>query len=200
MRKKDPKIIRVGDTVRIINPEFFIRCGYPMSFKDACRIVEKEHKDRIAEFIRGFDFTTYTNKGSGLLGFPISEEKWEDNRTFSKIVGALAYEYVRAKRFGGTERKIYTKHCPDYKDKRMTVEYIKFFQTGNYVRGSGESYDSYAGEYDYDPSFLEDQKTHKILGLCPLDAVFFFHPDKNVDDYIIESIHVEKVFENVNQN
>ena len=42
MKKINPKIIRIGDTVKIVKPNIFIRCGYPLSKNEAkkeiCRL------------------------------------------------------------------------------------------------------------------------------------------------------------------
>ena len=192
-RKLDPKIIRVGDTVKIVNPQFFVRCGYPLSFEDACDIVRREYKEKIASFLDSFGFTR-----TPIWFDPIYKEPNNTlySQGFDKIVKALAFDYVKAKGFGGRERKIYTKESPDYKGKRMEVEGVRMVQTGVYSPGDrGRTYGyGYYNEYDYDPPYLVDQKTHKILSLDPLDAVFF-RVGNNIDDYSIVATNVEKVFE-----
>ena len=115
-RKLDPKIIRVGDTVKIINPQFFVRCGYQLSFEEACEEVKEEYGNRIEKFLQSFNF--------------IATPRWKDivsrenkySQVFDKVVAILAYSYTKAKKFGGNERKIFTKDLPDYKDKKMRVK------------------------------------------------------------------------------
>lgn len=34
-------MFKIGDKVRVINPEFVVKVGYPVSFDDACLHVEK---------------------------------------------------------------------------------------------------------------------------------------------------------------
>src|ERR1035437_6191904 len=50
-RKLDPKIIRIGDKIKIINPEIITRVGYPMSFNDAIEDVEKIYRNEIIDFL-----------------------------------------------------------------------------------------------------------------------------------------------------
>ena len=52
MSKKDPKIIRVGDKVRIVNPEMFVRCGYPMTKQDAREEVFSRFSQQAIQLMR----------------------------------------------------------------------------------------------------------------------------------------------------
>jgi len=163
MSRKDPKIIRVGDMVKVINPQLFIRCGYPMSFKDSVEEVKKEHGDKIRNFMLNIEGITRNN--SPLFAkYTLKERITDENKTFLKIVNALAYDHIRRKGFGGRVRQIFTKEDTRWQDEELLVDNIKFVKTGVYVKGG--TYYTYDEPYpEYEPSCLDDEATHKILGL-----------------------------------
>lgn len=176
MRKKDPKIIRRGDMVKIIKPEFFVRCGYPMDFKDAYEYVDRNHNDAIHRLINEIgDYKT------GLSG----KEFWFPTGVYRKVVRAFAYDYMKARKFGGNERKIYTKPVPAAGGKVFRVLGVRSVRTGIYTPGSPtRGYD--AVDDDFQPPFLREEKAHKILELN-------YHT--MVEDFVsIEAANVEKVF------
>jgi len=187
MSKKD-NIIRVGDTVKIIKPYFFKRCGYPMSFEDACDSVRTIYKDKISSFILDVRLIDKPNKDISILEDKNSKEF---NKTFDKIVSALAYDYIRANKFGGKEKTIHTIYSPNYKNCLMEVEKIKFVKTGIYTSGSWFGGDGYS-EDDYTPAYLNKEKTHKILYMSPLSAVFFYTKDDLYGNFNIEAVNVLK--------
>jgi mannose-6-phosphate isomerase class I len=53
--KKSDNIIRVGDTVKIVNPQFFVRVGYPKSVSEETEIVFEKHRIEIEEFLKKFN-------------------------------------------------------------------------------------------------------------------------------------------------
>jgi len=147
MRKKDPTIIRVDDIVEIVESEFFERCGYPIDIKKQKEIILRNYRETIKEFVNDFPFNSS------------NISNWNDGcfeRTLIKIADALAYNYVYYNNFGGRQRKIYTHSQPDLKGVLMKVYRIKFVKTGLYIPGSGD-------HEDYDPAYLSNVETHKIL-------------------------------------
>ena len=188
MSKKD-NIIRVGDIVKIVKPYFFKRCGYPMSFENACDSVKTIYKDKISSFILDVRLIDKPNKGISILEDKNSKEF---SRIFNKIVSALAYDYIRINKFGGKEKTIHTIHSPDYKNCLMEVEKIKFVKTGVYTSGIWFGGNGYS-EDDYTPAYLDKEKTHKILYMSPLNTVFFYTKDNLYENFNIEAVNVEKV-------
>lgn len=177
MKKLNPNIIRVGDKVKILNPEIFIRCGYPLTPPDVYEEVAKLYGEKINAFVRE------------TLGFPpkqmptteeeIDYDFYYDSREArtleDKILNAFCYYSVKMKGFGGKERKIYTEHYKQYQDKVGIVEKIKFHKTGIYTPD------------DYDPPYLSNEEVHKILKLkFPYCFPEYLSPVQ------IESIHVRK--------
>lgn len=192
MKKLDPNIIRVGDKVKILNPELFVRCGYELTpnNEDLQSEVMDKYKDKIDEFIKSL-FGPIQKVNASIL-FEEEYSYWDDqdvNTLESKIINALCYYEVKRKGFGGKERKIYATHVNKMKDIIGKVVKIKFHKTGTYIPGS-YSYSAYDLS-DYDPAYLENEKTHKILIVQIPDSNYIWRT-QNIS---IESIHVEKVIE-----
>lgn len=173
MSKKDPKIIRIGDKVKIVNPEMFVRCGYPMTKQDAREEVYSRFQPQVDQLIKS---TLYF----------CSELKSHfdyDGLAYHAVMEALAYGWLRRKNFGGNNREIYTAHDELAKDQIGIVTKIRFVKTGVYINGYQ------TGEGEFTPSYLSDERTHKILHL----KTFY----RNYVDYQqIEAKNVEKIYEN----
>jgi len=166
MKKLDPKIIRVGDKVKIINPLVFVRCGYPLCKDDIRPNIIKNYgsiiRDLVYSVSRGDKFMMSDDKGKypDETFIQIKSNKNELSVNY-KIIEELTFIQLNSKNYGGTERSIHTELKEKYRGKLFSVIGIKYFKTGNYVNGYGGY--SYDGEYDYSPPYLENGKTHKIL-------------------------------------
>ena len=75
------------------------------------------------------------------------------------MVKAMAYGIMRREHFGGRKRTIHTKTVSEYENDVFTVQGVRFVKTGEWAPG-GQS--GYYGE-DYDPPYLANEKTHRIL-------------------------------------
>lgn len=146
MRKSKNDVIRKDDVVKIINPEFFIRCGYPMTIRDA---IEKIMQDDSQDKKDLYDFAKRFNVYAG----------GRDFRDMTKIV---AYGKLKKEGFGGNERKIYTKSIPEAKGINLTVMYKKVVVTGDRIPGSSAYSDPY-GYVEAEPPYLSNSKPHNIL-------------------------------------
>lgn len=141
---------KIGDRVRIMNPEFFIRVGYPLTLDDAYENIEGDWKSLIQKI----------NQNSPNY-FKITEKmKFQLRRD-------LAYSYLQTKSFGGNERKLYTVKLdnPHYYYEYFTIVSKKVVKTGKY---GYEQVDDEDYDYCRCPSFkpvLTNQKTHVILEL-----------------------------------
>jgi hypothetical protein len=164
-------VFKVGDSVKIINPEIFIRCGYPWSKKYVEEnIITPEERQKIANLL-GYEFVEL-----------VGDRAW---KSYSIILGALAYNKLRANNFGGRERSIYTENRTELKDKIFKVSGKKTVKTGKYVSGS-------CYEDDYEPAYLECEKTHVILSVYDDDFI--------CSDFQIEEKNVEKVDVTINKD
>ena len=185
MRKLNPNIIRVGDRVKIINPVFVTRCGYPLCVED----MKKEVCERFGKEIKKLIYSVQQNDNKIISNpYEINEK---ESRDYQSIIRTLAHVRLKAKNYGGNERTLHTKIVENLKGKEVVVVSTKIVQTGTYNPSSG-GYDSYSGEYDYVPAYLTNVKTHKILQLEMLggyigDWVEMF------GYYKIEAINVVKV-------
>lgn len=168
------KPIRRGDVVRIVNPEIFVRCGYPIDYKEESQRIAEEKKLEIELFFHALG-----------LGTPTEEE-------IKRVANAVTYSSLQHKRFGGNERKIYTKRDPELEGLVAEVTDVRLVKTG--VRVPGRFYSGgYWGEDEYEPPFLDEVKTHRIL---TLDYAIFGCIGRSIQFVEIEDCHVERhVFE-----
>ena len=154
-RKLDPKIIRKGDYVKVINPHQFVRCGYPISFADMCERVRKEHMHKIDSMMESI-----LGKPEIKISKTSLEERWSRHYNIVKII---AYHLLKKEGFGGNERKIFTEERTILKDVIGKVIDIRYVKTGTRVPASRYS-GGYDG-YDYEPPYLDNEKTNKILDI-----------------------------------
>lgn len=169
--KKKKDIIRVGDRVEIIEPHIFVRCGYPKTIEDCICEVEKEHGEVLQKFV----------KDLGLSILPPFSPYGKDSffsDVYEEVRRAVAYARLRAQHFGGARRSVHTEYKENEKGRQYLVNGIRFVKSGTYEAGGW--YGGMDG-YEYEPAYLTDQKTHKILRIG-------YFPDME-----IEAVHVKKV-------
>jgi hypothetical protein len=169
MTKKDENTIRVSDEVRIINPVFFIRCGYDYSLKDAKAEVTQKYSNQIHLLLQQIKEYNY----------PMDQNY---KTRYIEIEHSLAKGILKHKINNFSERKIYTMEVPTMKDMKFYVIRIRFVKTGTYMPG-----------YDDESPSLSNMKTHKILSLTPYPYIY----DGNISysDNKIEAINVIKIKE-----
>ncbi len=171
------KRFKKGDKVKVINPDFFVRCGYPETVESAEKKLEewfkKEYGESLFIFLqKKFPFLS-KNVGPDLID-------WDSYGT-RKIISFVAREYNKnALKFGGTERRVYTKHDSRYKDKICEIVSEKpiIKKSGVYRHGYSSNY----LEGEYEPPYLDNVKTH-----------VFYEIKKNIFDVDmwIESCNIE---------
>lgn len=145
--------IRVGDTVKVVNPEFVVRVGYPLSFEAAKEWVR-------ANCVKDFERLVAFDGGVTELSDPWS------GREEGRILSALAKLYQQHMGYGGRERSIYTVRRDEELGKTYVVTDHRTVKTGIYCPPRHEISHSYYGtEYEYYPGKLKDQKTHGLLCL-----------------------------------
>ncbi len=180
-------IIRINDRVKITNPEIVLRVGYPLSKQTIIdTFITQEQKDSIYTIIRLFGGTT-TTVGQPL--FNIDKSTYEDE-TYYKILDMLSYMILKNNKYGGKERKLHTINRESLRNKFGRVIERKVVKTGTYR--SGYSYND--EDYDYDPPYLENEKTH-VLYKIELDyGQDDVCPNINEDGGVwIEKINLEKI-------
>lgn len=181
---KDKNLIRVGDRVKIVNPEVVMRWGYPLSKKIVRdTMITKEQKDALITMMRVFNGSTPTPIVQELPHdlFDMQDDEVPmniDYDTYDKILNELAHKILKDKGYGGNERKLYTTMKESLRDKVGCVHERIVVKTGTHVGGGG-SY-SYNGDFDYEPPYLDNEKTH---------VLFKFIPNYNYRDGICQEIN-----------
>lgn len=157
-KRLDSSVIREGDNIKIIIPEYVERVGYPLTKKIIVESMTREQKLALYKSVAEiFGLEHY----SGDLSLVFLNPKNEDD---NRLLYAVADKILEQKRWGGRERKIHTKVDESYKDQVYTVLKKKVVKTGTYNRGSN-GYDYWSGHYDYEPPYLSNEKTHVLYGI-----------------------------------
>lgn len=151
-----------GAKVKIVVPKFFVRCGYPLCLEDETNSMIEAKQKEIEAFVLSI---VRPDVPAGLLPGP--KRSHVEHGTMTKIAKALAYESMKNRKFGGRTRAIFTKDYPECAGAVARIASSRFVKTGEYV--PGHHYCTMDGD-DYDPPYLDNEKTHRILGLESLDA------------------------------
>lgn len=176
-------VIRVNDRVKIINPEVFVRCGYPWS-KEYVKenVITKEQRVIIRNLL-------YPN-----LKRPITiDDVFGQDETVEelKMIDILAYVILMENGYGGRERTVHTKLREELRGKTGVICDRKVVKTGCYFPGS--SHQGYFDAYpEYEPAYLTNEKSHVILQILVHgnNDVFVTDPDNQI---WIENKHLEKI-------
>lgn len=179
-------VIRLYDRVRILNPQVFLRCGYPLTKQMIKDTMTKEQRDAIHELFKKFDINTQVPEDvKSCLVFDYSVL---DDKAYQLVLDVMAGVLLRKQGWGGHQRTIYTEHNPRFFNATGTVHGKKVVKTGTYRSGGG-SYDYYSGGYDYDPPYLDGEETHVILEIYT-DFLGDYPGGYKLE---IEKCHVEKI-------
>lgn len=187
---KQKKIVyHLGDIVRIIVPQIFLRCGYPWT-KEYVKenVFTEEQKQSIKDLMSKFGYPYLDSFfGNDVLS---SKSYGYQNQVYEELADRLAYWVMKDKGFGGRIRSVYTK-------ERLEIKGWSGRVVSKQVVNSG-TYDSYHdGDWEspgaYIP-YLSNQKSHVILeiNLFPPrdDGKIYMYEDTIIK---IEEIHVEKI-------
>lgn len=161
---KSKEVFRYHDRVRIINPEVFIRCGYPLTKQMIKDTMTKEQLDAIHTMFHSFGIITDISKlppDQIAFGLRTYIERIDD-KAFSRVRDVIAGCILEQEGWGGKERKIYTERREDLLNATATVHDKRVVKTGTHV--SGYTYRGYFDSYDdYEPPRLDCEETHVIL-------------------------------------
>ena len=160
------KYAAIGDTVRVVAPKQFVRCGYPLSIRD---VMDRDYQEIARDCIRVFAALEQRPEPTPQ---PEPESDWSivlnvsESASMSATVRGMLCSAIAAYRlekdnFGGNIRKIFEVEGVFEKGQILTVVAKGFVKTGK--RYAGHFYrDSYSGAGDYEPGGLEDEKTHCV--------------------------------------
>lgn len=181
-----PKI-KVGDLVRIINPQIFVRCGYPLCIADVSKTIDRQI---IIDCLSHAGAGTTDEIDRILTHYPYHKLQ----RAYKEVLKGTALAVMISKRFGGSERKIYTEERPEFAGRIVKVESKRQIVTGDRYSGCGPGY---YGDEAEGPS-LENQQRHTLIKFSSTYyessgriSLAFIHCESDYSE--IEQIHVEKV-------
>ena len=153
------EVFRVGDRIKIVNPEIVVRVGYPLAFKDARKIVQELYGKKVDLFLADIGFRQMFETNFGIMKM----EADGTGTTEDKILNALAYEYLRKEKFGGNERKIYRTLEEHLAGCETIVLHKRVVKTGFYFPPSCGYIGYYEPEWEYEPGGLSKEQTHVLL-------------------------------------
>ena len=163
-------VFRIGDKIKVINPEFFIRCGYKLTKEDGLKLITEDEKKTLINLLGGNHIDNLVYKGY--------------DRVYEEILDRIAYSRISKLGFGGPNRSIFTESKPEFLNKEFTVIGKKVVQTGVYQAGyTSGGWDGYESEAPY----LSNVKSNVILKLMINDGYIHY------DDYWIEEKNVVKI-------
>ena len=161
-----------GDKVRIINPQIFIRCGYPETIESAGEKMEKWFKEKYGKSLESHLLEFFPFLSDPLISeYKIILE--ESSFDFDKIKESFYRAYLKNElNFGGRERRVYTKYEPQLEGKicKIISEKPMIKKSGNYVHSSGGR----GPDDDYEPAYLRDVKTHVFYEVVSYELNPFF--------------------------
>ena len=172
---KPDNVIRKGDLVRVVNPEVFVRCGYPMTINSSREEVGVRYKEALYRFLKELDKIDKAENENYC---------WLDgagNRTYDSIMRVLAERNLKKKKFGGVQRRIHTETMPLIEGRFYNVLGKFNCVTGDYCSASGW-YD------DYEPAGLANSQVHVILKLID-------HSGIKIEAKNVKKIHGNKDWE-----
>jgi hypothetical protein len=184
-----------------------LRCGYNLTFK----IVREQllNDTKVKMDVENFVRTSLGKPSVNEDIFQIFQTSMESDYCVSrdKIIDIIAYEMVRTKGFGGSERKLHITNLPSLSGKVGQIYERKVVKTGTYKQG-GIHVDYWGGYDDYEPSYLEGEKTHVLFrvyvkenqdGVCQNINRKYpdeFHPNQSNSGGIwIEAKNLQKITE-----
>lgn len=144
--------IYVGDRIRIINPVFVDRVGYPLTPKIVYNELNTpENRQRVIDMLTEFDVPVHHTRFS----------PFQDNTPpvmVERVLREVAYQTVKVRHWGGSERTLHRINRPELKDTIHEVHDKKVVKTGTRIGPSGW------GD-DYIPGYLSDEKTHLLYAI-----------------------------------
>lgn len=140
-------VYRPGDRVIIMQPQVFVRCGYPFDVVKETDSILTHYRFDIEQLIEKID----QNGQPSHYGF---------DPDIRAVASRLARIVAIRRGYGGNERRIYTEWCAEILGKEGTVFSKRVVKTGNrYGPSGGRDEDGHW----YEPGRLENEKTHVIL-------------------------------------
>lgn len=190
-KERWPNCIRPGDTVKIIDPRFVTRVGYPLCADDLMAEAEQILVDKgvVPRF----------NKSVWGQSPDRRRDEWQVIRKYAVLL-------LRQKGWGGDDRALFFVEKPEYKNLEVEVDHKRVAKTGYRIGPRTSVSNGWDGvDYDYDPGGLRDEKTHILLSVCYSGGFRSLQDHMSPDDFprmpwsqrdrnlVIPAAHVVKV-------
>jgi len=147
--KKTNSPFHVGDNVRIIEPCFVLRVGYPKTPADYLPAVEDAHAE-LALFLKSLGIN------------PVAKAHNQSMHTLKKT---LAYMLAQKDHFGGLTRSLHYNIIPGAVNATTIIQELKTVVTGHYSPGSHGSHDNSFD--DGEPASLDNRTYHRLAKVTP---------------------------------
>lgn len=153
-------VYRVGDVVRVVEPRFVERVGYPLVWP----MLMPEFEAKLDQ-ARDMMSALITGSIPENAGFAFDKRRTsEADATDRDFLRGVCMAAVRMRGFGGGARSIHYHDAGMFEHSRgttTTVHRKRAVKTG--TRFAGRSSYSYEGEYDHENGGLSDERTHVLL-------------------------------------
>jgi hypothetical protein len=174
-----PNIIRIGSQVKIVYPITVARWGYNLTkqiVKDT--LITDEQKEAIHTMMAAFGSRPPAPIS---MTFGLETKTAGKDKVYERILDLMAWKVLQREGFGGDERKLFRLGKESLRGKIGNGVDRKVVKTGKYF-ASWSGYDSYSGEYDYEPGGLADEKTHVLFKVCVFTDQEGVCPNINTED------------------
>lgn len=193
MNKSKTDLMRVGDIVRITEPERFVRCGYELTPRIMVDRLMEDSQDIIIDFLE--KILKHPNRViSNHKSFYANSSINRDVGGVSQLLSAIAFIKVRDEGFGGKDRKIFTQRQNILENLVVKVIDTKACMTGEYYQPSSGV--DMSGEYYYESGGLKNRVSHRLLRVCPAYSPYLYIEDsvdhEQFEGTWIEDIHCER--------
>ncbi len=115
-------VIRYGDKVEIINPEVFIRCGYPWTKRFVKEnIITDKQREAIRVMLNAFN-VNLPKTIDEFIGLYYNKQR--EDPIFDEIMDVMASSILKSNGWGGNKRTIHTELREDLRGKQVlpTIE------------------------------------------------------------------------------
>jgi hypothetical protein len=141
--------------VRIVNPEFVVRVGYPNTVLSYLPKAIELYDDKLREVL------------GNLWNTPRPGDTGVKYRLRRNTLHDIAHRLAKKDGFGGSARTVHTIRREALQGNVYTVMATKRVVTGIYYGGHTSSSAFFAEHDDYEPPSLENAEHHLLLGLAP---------------------------------
>ena len=162
-----------GELMKVVNPVFVQRVGYPHTSNDY--LAKAETELTAAKLI--------SPKLKALYG-PTTRNRYEE-----KLIRACALNMLDNARFGGPKRALHTIEYPAFKDAIVEVVDVKAAMTGTRYDGYAR-YDSWNNEWDCEFPGLSNQVHHNLVQIRNPKGGSDF--EDFVNNLLVPMIHTKK--------